>query len=202
MNKFPGINVHGIVADFLSQLDVIPKDTKKIFCFLGSTIGNLSIEETLQFLIKLSEIMHSGDILLLGFDMVKSKDILEKAYNDSKKITERFNKNILNVVNTHIGTDFDVDTFEHIAFYNERYSRIEMHLKATQDLEISSPSIPTPISIKKDETIHTENSYKFTDANIKHLASGAGLHIQHIYTDKNKWFSLVVLTKNQKDFND
>lgn len=196
LNKFPGIRIHGIVADFISQLDVIPKDTKKVFCFLGSTIGNLSMEKIKQFLVDLSEIMHSGDLLLLGFDMVKSKEVLEKAYNDSKNVTERFNKNILNVVNNHIGTDFDPDTFEHIAFYNERFSRIEMHLKAIKDLEISCPSLPTKIYIKKGETIHTENSRKFTDENIKSLVSSAGLEIQNIFTDKNKWFSLVQLIKN------
>jgi len=196
LNKFPGIRIHGIVADFISQLDVIPKDTKKVFCFLGSTIGNFSMEKAMQFLVDVCEIMHSGDLLLLGFDMVKSKKDLEKAYNDSKNVTEKFNKNILNVVNNHIGTDFDPDTFEHIAFYNERFSRIEMHLKAIKDLEIPCPSLPTTIYIKKGETIHTENSYKFTDENIKSLASGAGLEIQKIFTDKNKWFSLVQLIKN------
>jgi len=196
LNKFPGIRIHGIVADFISQLDVIPKDTKKVFCFLGSTIGNLSMEEAMQVLVDLSEIMHSGDLLLLGFDMVKSKEVLEEAYNDSRHVTERFNKNILSVVNSHIGTDFDPDVFEHIAFYNERFSRIEMHLKAIKDLEISCPSLPTNISIKKGETIHTENSYKFTDENIKSLASSAGLEIQNIFTDKNKWFFLVQLIKN------
>jgi L-histidine N-alpha-methyltransferase len=196
LNKFPGIRIQGIIADFISQLDVIPKDTKKVFCFLGSTIGNLSMEKAMQFLVDLSEIMCSGDLLLLGFDMVKSKEILEKAYNDSKNVTERFNKNILNVVNSHIGTDFDPDTFEHIAFYNERFSRIEMHLKAIKNLEISCPSLPTNIYIKKGETIHTENSYKYTDENIESLSSGAGLEVQNIFTDKNKWFSLVQLIKN------
>ena len=137
LNKYPIIRVHGIVADFISQLNVIPKDTKKVFCFLGSTIGNFSMEKAKLFFADLSEIMNSGDLLLIGFDMVKSKKILEKAYNDSKNLTENFNKNILNVVNSYIGTDFDSDVFEHIAFYNERFSRIEMHLKAIKDLEIS-----------------------------------------------------------------
>ena len=97
----------------MSQLNVIPKESKKIFCFLGSTIGNLSMEKAQRFLMNLSEIMHSGDLLLLGFDMVKNKDILEKAYNDRKKVTEKFNKNILDVVNSHIGTNFDSNNFEH-----------------------------------------------------------------------------------------
>jgi L-histidine N-alpha-methyltransferase len=196
LNKYPGVRIHGIIADFISQLHVIPKDTKKVFCFLGSTIGNFSMDKALRFLADLSAIMCSGDLLLLGFDMVKDKDTLEKAYNDSRNVTERFNKNILNVVNCHIGTDFDPDAFEHVAFYNERFSRIEMHLKAKKNMEITCPSLPINIHVKKGEKIHTENSYKFTDENIKSLSTGADLEIQNIFKDKNKWFSLVQLVKN------
>jgi L-histidine N-alpha-methyltransferase len=201
ISRFPGISIYGIIADFNSQLDVIPKDTKKVFCFLGSTIGNFSMDESEQFLCELSEIMQSGDILLLGFDMVKSKKILENAYNDSQNVTVKFNKNILNVINNLIGTDFDPDDFEHIAFYNQEFSRIEMHLRANKDMEIICPSLPNPLNIKKGEKIHTENSYKFTFENIKGLAQASGLEIQNIFTDKNKWFSLVQLIKNS-EFND
>lgn len=194
--KYPGIKIHGIVADFMSQLDVIPKKSKKIFCFLGSTIGNLPMEKSQRFLKNLSKIMNKEDLLLLGFDMVKNKEILEKAYNDKKNVTEKFNKNILKVVNSHIKSDFNPDNFEHIAFYNEELSRIEMHLKATTDLNIICPESKTNISIKKGETIHTENSYKFTEEDIHSLSEGANLKIRNIYTDKNKWFSLVQLIKN------
>jgi L-histidine N-alpha-methyltransferase len=195
LTKFPGLRIHGIVADFNTQLDVIPKNKKKIFCFLGSTIGNFSMDEAKMFLIGLQKIMQPDDLLLIGFDMVKNKTILENAYNDSQKITEQFNKNILNVVNNLIDTDFDPDAFEHVSFYNEKNSRIEMHLKATHDLKISSLNIPITITIKKGETIHTENSYKFTENDINTLAKEAGLIIQKTYTDNNKWFFLVQLTK-------
>ena len=195
LNKYPGLKIHGIVADFITQLDVIPKESKKVICFLGSTIGNLSMKESTEFLINLNEIMHSGDLLLLGFDMVKKKNIIEKAYNDSKNLTEKFNKNILNVINRIIGTDFDLDSFEHIAFYNEQFSRIEMHLKAMKDIEISCPASSNQIYIKKDERIHTESSYKFTNENIRNLANVGGFEIQNIFTDKNKWFYLVHLIK-------
>lgn len=154
------------------------------------------MEESMDFLIDLSNIMYRDDLLLLGFDMVKSKTILEDAYNDSLEVTEQFNKNILNVVNNNIGSNFNPDDFEHVAFYNEQLSRVEMHLKATRDIEISSPILSSNIYVKKGERIHTENSYKFTDENIKKLASGAGLDIQYIFTDENKWFSLVQLVKN------
>jgi len=146
--------------------------------------------------------MKAEDILLLGFYMIKSKKILEHAYNDSKNITEKFNKNILNVVNEHIKTDFDPETFEHIAFYNERLTRIEMHLKAMKDIEIISPYLSANISIKKGETIHTENSYKFSEEQIKNLAQRADLQIQYMYMDKNKWFSLVQLGKNEENSNE
>lgn len=196
LSRFPGVRIHGIVADFMSQLEVIPKESKKLYCFLGSTIGNLSIEKAPHFLANLSGIMNPGDLLLIGFDMVKSKEVLEKAYNDSKHVTGKFNKNILHAINSHIDSDFDPDSFEHIAFYNEPCSRIEMHLKAVRDLEILCLGSSSTISIKKGETIHTENSYKFTYETIKNLAYGADLKIQNIFTDKNKWFSLVQLTKN------
>ena len=195
INKYPGIKIHGIVADFLTQLEVIPKDKKKIFCFLGSTIGNLSTDKAKDFLKKLSLIMQKDDTLLLGFDMVKEKQILEEAYNDSSKITEKFNKNILNVINTHIGSDFNPDSFEHIAFYNEEQSRIEMHLRSKKDIKIICPTINDCIYIKKGEMIHTENSYKYTIDDIKDFSRHSGLEIQNIYTDKNKWFSLVQFIK-------
>lgn len=195
LSRFPEIKIHGIVADFMTQLDVIPKESKKVFCFLGSTIGNLSMEKAQFFLINLSRIMNSDDLLLLGFDMVKNKEVLENAYNDRQNVTEKFNKNILNVVNNYIDSDFNPDNFEHIAFYNEKLSRIEMHLKALRDLEIFCPDASSNISIKKGETIHTENSYKFTEKNIQSLAKGADLKIQNIYTDTNKWFSLLELKK-------
>jgi L-histidine N-alpha-methyltransferase len=195
LNKFPGIKIQGIVADFLTQLEFIPKGTKKMICFLGSTIGNFSIEEALQFLIDINQIMQPDDMLLLGFDMIKNKDVLEIAYNDSEKVTERFNKNILNVVNNLIGTDFDTDYFKHVAFYNEEFSRIEMHLEAIKDLEINCPGLSSNIFLKKGERIHTENSHKFTIADIISLSSNAGFDIQNVFTDEKKWFSLVHLIK-------
>ena len=199
INKFPGLQIKGIIADFHSQLDVIPKDKKKLFCLLGSTIGNFSMVEAKRFLGDLSKIMKPGDILLLGFDMVKDKKIIEKAYNDSRKITEKFNKNILNAVNELICTNFNQDDFDHIAFFNEKESRIEMHLRAKRDLEINSSCYDLKIQIKKDESIHTENSYKFTEKNIKELALSSSLEIENIFTDGNNWFSLVKLIKNNGD---
>jgi L-histidine N-alpha-methyltransferase len=134
-------------------------------------------------------------MLLLGVDMAKDRDVLENAYNDSQRVTERFNRNILNVVNAIAGTDFEPDQFDHVAFYDEERSRIEMHLKARKDMAISSPSFDSAIRIRKGETIHTENSHKFTRTHIDDLASAGGLEIRDIFTDKKKWFSLIQFVK-------
>jgi L-histidine Nalpha-methyltransferase len=195
LQKFPRLTIHGIVADFMTQLDVIPKRTNKILCFLGSTIGNFTNSQATEFLKELDYIMNQGDRLILGFDMVKNKNILEKAYNDNQKVTEQFNKNILNVVNRIIDTDFDPDQFEHVAFYNTDFSRIEMYLKAKKQMTISSPKLASSIHIDKGEMIHTEHSHKFTLEQIKNFAKSTNLEIEKIFSDGKNWFSLVILTK-------
>jgi L-histidine N-alpha-methyltransferase len=198
VSTFPGMSIHGVVADFMKQLDLIPKGLTRFFCFLGSTIGNLSKRDTIEFFHNLGKAMRTGDMLLLGADMVKSIDVLERAYNDSAGVTAEFNLNILNVVNDIANTNFNPEAFEHVAFYNEEFSRIEMHLKAKKDLEVASPFIEGKIIIRKGETIHTENSHKFTPERIKDLASTAGLEIQHIFTDEKKWFSLILMAKKMR----
>jgi L-histidine N-alpha-methyltransferase len=196
VKAFPGMYVRGVVADFIHQLDMIPMGLKRFFCFFGSTVGNLSMADARGFFRVLGDAMSEGDMLLLGMDMVKEKSILEKAYNDSKGVTAKFNLNILNVMNDIAYTNFDPTAFEHLAFYNEKFSRMEMHLKAVKDMEIKSPLIKRDIFIRKGETIHTENSHKFTMASVQALASAAGLDIEHVFCDEKKWFSLVLLTKN------
>ena len=193
--QFPGLKLNGIVADFFYQLNLIPKSSNKIICFFGSTIGNLSNQETRQFLKDIHDQMLPGDQFLLGLDMVKKKSELEKAYNDSKQVTAAFNKNILCVVNKLVDTDFNPDDFEHIAFFNESESRIEMHLKAKTDLVIQSHLLDNKIILVSGETIHTENSYKFTPDQITDLADSARLTISNIYTDPDNLFSFVQLKK-------
>jgi L-histidine N-alpha-methyltransferase len=191
--QFPDIRIHGITADFMSHLERIPgKSTgKRLICFFGSTLGNLSREQAGQFLLNLGNNMQPGDQLLLGLDMVKEKTIVEKAYNDSERVTAAFNRNILNVVNNFVHTDFDPDCFEHVAFYNEKKSGIEMHLKALTDIRVRSPHLPGTISLKRGETIHTENSHKFTFDHITNFAMLTGFKIRDIFCDANRWFSLV-----------
>ncbi len=189
--KYPQITIHGILTDFLKHLIVMPWKSKRLICFFGSTLGNLTQTKAIQFLMDLKSLMISGDELLVGMDMVKDVKILEDAYNDKQGITAAFNKNILNVVNDIIKTDFNPDLFEHVAFYNVSKSRIEMHLKALKSVEIYSLALPYRLQIRKDEMIHTENSHKFTLEYILNLSNLTGLKIKEIYTDQRQWFSLV-----------
>ncbi|MBP2030690.1 L-histidine N-alpha-methyltransferase [Methanohalophilus levihalophilus] len=193
--KYPEMGIHGITADFLKHIEKIPGDRKRFFCFFGSTIGNLSEEKAIEFMGNLGKEMNENDRLLLGMDMVKDIDVLEKAYNDSKGVTAEFNKNILIVTNNHLGTNFNPDDFEHVAFFNKEYSRIEMHLRAKKDLEVSSPLLNEAIRVKKGETIHTENSHKYTVEGIRKMADAAGLSVAQIFSDDKRWFSLVEMVK-------
>jgi L-histidine N-alpha-methyltransferase len=196
-DEFPMININGIVADFIHQLNMIPKTGKRLFCFFGSTIGNLNTTEIKEFMKLLGTEMQAKDSLLLGIDMVKDSAVLEKAYNDNQQITADFNKNILNVINNLAETNFKSADFEHLAFYNEEKRKIEIHLKARKDMVITFESEADKIYIKKGETIHTENSHKFNKDDIKTLGFWAGLDTEIILTDDRQWFSLVHYKKNK-----
>ncbi len=194
--KFPMVETNGIVADFVHQIDRVPKLSNRLFCFLGSTIGNFTKDEIEIFMHNIGREMKHGDSLLLGMDMTKNVEILEKAYNDSKGVTAKFNLNILNVINGLVNTNFDTKEFEHFAFYNSNKHRIEMHLKALSNIKIGPlDSSGSAIIIKKGETIHTENSHKFNANDITAIANWGGLSVEKTITDKNKWFSLVYFKK-------
>jgi len=189
-SRYEGLKIHGLLADFLKHLDLLPGATPRLICFFGSTLGNLSRNQATDFLWNLKNIMGPGDRLLLGLDRVKDPEILYKAYNDKQGITAQFNRNILNVVNDVSGTNFKTSDFEHLAFYNEKENRIEMHLKALNNMRITSKHFPDDIFIVKGETIHTENSHKFLPEQIEQLALSSGLKFQASFTDVNKYFSL------------
>lgn len=188
---FPELSVQGIVADYIHQMHLVPGERKKLYCFLGSTIGNLDREEAVAFVRDISETMNPGDGFLIGFDRVKDMSVLENAYNDARGLTAQFNKNILNVVNGLIESDLNSEDFEHKAFYNRTERRIEMHLEAKSDLRIKSPFSEKDIRIRKEEKIHTENSHKFEEKDIRFTGECADLAVQNIFSDDNDWFSLV-----------
>lgn len=191
LGLYPGLAIKGIIGDFVSGLSEINGNRPKLIIFLGNTIGNLEEERIISFLRDLHSNMTSKDRLLIGFDMEKPVEVLEDAYNDSLGVTKEFNKNILAVINKELNANFDKSKFQHVAFYNDEKKRIEMHLKARADLEVSIGKLNLDIKIDKGEMIHTENSRKFTDTSIRGIAEKANLQISQWHRDSKKWFSLV-----------
>lgn len=196
LNDFEGLYVNGIIGEYEQALEIVPEafPQPKLFVFLGSSIGNFDLPHAEDFLKKISACMKNGDSLLIGFDLVKDEDILNAAYNDSDGVTAEFNLNLINRINSEFNTEIDVNNFEHTAFFNPAKSRIEMHLisKCDQSFSLNGSG---EISFKKNETIHTENSYKFTDEMIKELAAAAGLNITNSWKDKKEYFELCLMTK-------
>jgi len=190
---YPELRVLGVVADFTRQMDTVPIECPSMICFLGGTIGNMELEESLSFLNGIARNLDPDDRVMIGFDMVKDRRILEAAYNDSRGITAQFNKNVLRVLNNELEADFDERDFDHLAFFNESESRIEMHLVANSDIRVNIPSVGMQMEVKKGETIHTENSRKFTSEAIEDMAERAGLTVQEWYSDKDNWFCLAIM---------
>lgn len=189
--EYPLKHICGIIADFHHQLHVLPKEGNRLFCFFGSTIGNFTMEEAKEFLLRLQREMKPGDSLLLGVDMVKYIPVIERAYNDSEGVTARFNLNILEVVNHIIGSDFCIDDFEHLAFFNKEQHRVEMHLRALKDMIVILDHSSRFITLRKNETIHTEYSHKFTSDKIEQLCEWGGFSAYKICNDPQGWFSII-----------
>ncbi len=190
---YSDLRVVGIVADFTKHLENIPLERKKLFVFLGSTIGNFSNGERQVFLKAFSCLMGPHDRFLLGIDMIKPAEILELAYNDLGGVTAEFNKNILSVVNRELKADFDKSHFDHLAFYNGAEEQVEMHLRANRDVSVEIEDLDLSISLRKGETVHTEICRKFSRRSTENMAEEAGLKISRWFTDPRGWFSLVEL---------
>ncbi len=186
------LQVYGIIADFTRHLKFLPSN-RKMIVFLGGTFGNFSNSEGIRLLQSFAEAMNSGDRLLIGIDMLKPLPVLEAAYNDNDGVTARFNLNILNHLNHRLGANFNIDNFEHRAFFNGEMERIEMHLEAKRDMEIRISDLNMVVRIKKGETIHTENSHKYSHRSATEQFIKAGLEPLAWHTDEKNWFSLVEL---------
>ncbi len=189
--RFPHIQMSAQVCDLAQPLR-LPElaGKKKIFFYPGSSIGNFTPDQVSSFFRNITSICDSSGGLLIGVDLVKDSDVLQRAYDDSLGITAAFNLNILKHVNRIIGSDFDVLDWEHFTVFNQEQSRIEMHLRAKRDLVVtwSSHSQSQSINFKAGEMIHTENSYKYTKASFSDLLINAGFDDVQIWTDPQELF--------------
>ena len=193
--EYPWLHVHAVCTDFSNQQDLpggLPAGKRVVF-YPGSTLGNMNPSEASTFLKHLGRWLKDDGGILIGIDMHKSPQILHAAYNDQQAVTAAFNLNILSNINVLTGSEFDLGNFSHRAFYNQEEYRIEMYLvsKLDQVVRVSD----TDISFSRGETIHTENSYKYTIENFKKIVHRAGLTIRSSWLDDQHLFSVHYLEK-------
>ena len=193
------LDVKLIKGNFNNDINLIKKSkNSRLYLFLGSTLGNFNDSLAYNFLNNVANIMKKEDNFLLGVDKVKDENIINLAYNDSKGITQKFNKNILSVINKEYKLNFNLNNFLHNAKFNSEKSQIEMYLESTVEQSVRLPN-NEDINIKKGEKILTEISRKFSEKSLDTLFRKANLNIIKSYTDKKNFFTLYLL-KSRKYF--
>ena len=187
---YPWLEIHAACTDFTQQMQMpptAPKGTHVAF-FPGSSIGNFDPEGAVGFLQSIAELVGEGGYLLIGVDLKKDRLLLEAAYDDAAGITAQFNLNLLTRINRELEADFNLENWTHKALYNEQLGRIEMHLvsRCAQRVRINE----SVFYFSEDETIHSENSYKYSADEFIRLAAGAGFQSDALWIDKDQLFSV------------
>ena len=195
---YPWLEINAICVDYAGSWNLTAglKGKNRIAFFPGSSIGNLTSEESVSLLRRIAQLVGNDGDLLIGVDLVKNIGVLEAAYNDQQKVTEAFNKNLLVRLNRELDANFQVDRFQHRAFYNRDLDRIEMHLACEGDQVIRIAD--ELIHFKTGETIHTENSHKYSITGFHSLALRAGFHPVKVWTDPDDLFSIHYLQTYSK----
>ncbi|OAI89613.1 dimethylhistidine N-methyltransferase [Exiguobacterium sp. KKBO11] len=192
--RYPALHIKAVCGDYSQSISLpVEEAQKRVIFFPGSTIGNFEPEEAMRFLRHSSRILETGDGFLIGVDLKKSVDVLERAYNDVAGVTAAFNLNMLTHLNQMLEGTFNVTRFEHHAFYNEEKGRIEMHLRSQLDQLVQVGDVTVPF--KQGETIHTENSYKYSKEEFETLALKSGFHPVNCWIDDDERFSVHYLEK-------
>ena len=191
----PGLEVHAVVGDFDRHLDRLPLDGRCLVAFLGGTIGNFPPDERGRFLTELAASLGTDDHVLIGFDLVKDIARLEAAYNDAAGVTADFNRNVLRVINRELGADFDVDAFEHVAFFDADEEWIEMRLRATSEQAVQIEELDLDVLFDAGEEMRTEISAKFRPQRVERELHNAGLSLVRWWTDAAGDFGLAIAAK-------
>jgi dimethylhistidine N-methyltransferase len=189
----PRLRVLPVAADFTKPFDLpgAIRSRARVGFFPGSTIGNFEPPEAARFLRHAAGLLGPGAHLIVGVDLIKDVAVLDAAYNDAAGVTAAFNLNLLRRINRELGADFDLDRFQHHAFFNRERKRIEMHLasRAAQQVRVCDRTIP----FARGETIHTESSYKYGVDSFQALAAEAGWSPVAVWTDPDRYFSVHAL---------
>ena len=198
LKDYDTLHITGIIDTYEGGLEFLKNydDNKNLIIFLGSSFGNFTPDDGKLFLEKIFSTMNSGDLFLIGLDLVKDKNILEAAYDDSQGITAKFNLNVLSRINDELDADFDINNFSHYSIYNETDQRIEMNLKSLVSQSVIIAKSNLSLNFNKDELIHTEYSHKYHASQIKKLLTDVGFTIKNIWLDDKNYFSLTLVSKN------
>lgn len=185
------VHVHTRVADYTEGLGQIEASgLRKLVLYIGSSIGNFEPMDATALLTAVRGELAPGDQVLIGADQVKDVPTLLAAYDDAAGVTGAFNKNVLRRINEELGADFNLERFVHEARWSAERSRIEMHLRSTQQQSVEIASLDLLLHFAAGETIHTENSYKFTDAGLLSMLAKAGFLLRREWKDDQGWFAV------------
>ncbi len=188
--KFPWLNIYAVCLDFTQEI-ILPQGVpqgRRIVFIPGSSLGNFDPQEIPLFLRSIHRLVGNDGGLLVGIDRKKDPTILNAAYNDEAGITAAFNLNLLDRINNEIDGTFNPDYFEHYAYYNDQLGRIEMHLVSLDDQHVSISG--RSFHFQKGETIHTENSYKYSPEEFVNLACIGGFKHHKTWSDDDAYFSM------------
>jgi L-histidine Nalpha-methyltransferase len=194
-DEYPGIEIAAVCGDFEKHLAKIPNGGRRLFVFLGSTIGNLKPGARADFLAELAAALQPGDSLLLGTDLVKDSGRLVAAYDDAAGVTAQFNRNVLAVINRELDADFDVDAFRHVATWNAVDERMEMRLRSDRAQRVRIGALNMTVDFDAGEQVLTEVSCKFRAEGVADELAHAGLRLTQWWTDAAGDFGLSLSVK-------
>jgi L-histidine N-alpha-methyltransferase len=192
---YPKASIDGVVADFTEELGLPDTDAPRLILFLAGTFGNLPPAGSRRFLDRVGRAMKESDRLLIGLDLVKPVEVLERAYNDADGVTAAFNRNIVSVLNDRFATNFAADAFEHVAFWDADNEWVEMRLRARRPMRVVMPGDPRALVLATGDEIRTELSCKFSRVSFAERAAASGLAIERWDTDPDDLFALVLVRK-------
>ncbi|MDI6103531.1 L-histidine N(alpha)-methyltransferase [Actinoplanes sp. NEAU-A12] len=189
---YPGLSIRGVVGDMTRHLRHLPEGDNRLVAFLGGTLGNLMPAERATFLTSLRSVLHDGEWLLLGTDLVKDPAVLVPAYDDAAGVTAAFNRNVLHVINRELDADFDPSAFEHVALWDPDHEWIEMRLRSTRDQRVHIAALNLDVPFAAGGEMRTEISAKFRRDGLTAELAAAGFAPRHWWTDPNSWFGVTL----------
>ena len=190
VSEYDGLRVHGVVCDYETHLERVPREEGGLIAFLGGTVGNFRPGPRRSFLARIATLMYPGDRFLLGTDLVKDPGVLEAAYNDSQGITAEFNKNVLLVLNRELNAGFEPEAFEHVAFWDADNEWIDIRLRSLVKQFIDIRDLDMQVHFARNEEMRTEISTKFTRERLEASYADAGLELVEWWTDPEGLFAL------------